>query len=433
VSNLLSALRPGPRQGVVLRLGSAQTLAWASSFYLPALLARPIGAELGLPTSALFAALSGALLISAAVSPLAGRWIDRHGGRTVLLCSSALLSAGLLTLAFCQGLVGLVMAWALLGLGMGLGLYDAAFATLVRLFDSQSRQLITGITLVGGFASTVGWPLTAWMESQWGWRGACMGWALLHVLLGAPLNASLPKVFKPASGPAGVGSGPLSAAAISPATDPDLAPQDAAAVAAAEPGPPAPIRAQAASLAPAQRRRLMGLLALIFTLMGFVSASVATHLPGILQAAGASLAVAVGLAALAGPSQVVARMLEWGALQRLNPLWTARAASMGHPLAAIVMLALGAPAALLFVVLHGLGNGLLTIVRGTLPLALFGAQGYGSRQGWIALPGRVVGALSPWLFGLALERWGVGALWLTGVSALLALALIWRLPAPESG
>ena len=195
---------------------------------------------------------------------------------------------------------------------------------------------------------------------------------------------------------------------------------------------PATVRtAQAAQTSTqASTQRALVLVTLLFVCMGFVSTSIATHLPALIQASGASLGTAVAVAALAGPSQVAARLFELGVLSRFSPLLAARLATLGHPLGAACLLVAGPVAAVPFVVLHGLGNGLLTIVRGTLPLALFGAQGYGARQGWIALPGRLVGALSPWLMGLALQRWGIGALWLTsgvGLASLAALSLL-RLP-----
>ena len=402
--------RPGrSRTRVVLVLGLAQTLAWASSFYLPALLAAPIAAELGIAVSTVYLALSGALVLSACVSPWAGRWIDRHGGRGLLMASSASFVAGLLLLAQAGTLWSLFLAWTVLGLAMGVGLYDAAFATLVRLYGREARQTITGITLIAGFASTVGWPLTAWMDHEWGWRGACLGWALLHVVLGLPLNTWLPR-----SGSASSGR-PHADSADSEVSE-------------AQTQSPTPDRSTAPD-SPAPQRQVL-LLVGIFALLGFVSGAVTIHIPGLLQAAGLSLAAAVALAALIGPSQVAARLFEFGLLRRKSPLWTAKVTCGGHPLAVLLLLAAGAPVAFLFVILHGLGNGLLTIVRGTLPLMLFGAQGYGARLGWIALPGRLVGAISPWLFGLAIERWGLAALGLTALASLCALALLLRLPEP---
>jgi len=141
--------------------------------------------------------------------------------------------------------------------------------------------------------------------------------------------------------------------------------------------------------------------------------------------------VAVAAGALIGPAQVAARVLEFSLLRRLSPLFSARLAALMHPAGAMLLLALGPVAALPFAVLHGAGNGLLTIVRGTLPLALFGAGGYGARQGWIAFPGRVLGGLSPWLFGLALERWGVRALGLSAGMCLTAFGCLVLLQSPD--
>lgn len=381
------------RHSVVIPLGIAQTLAWGSSFYLPVMLAKPMTQELGLQPSTLFAALSMALVISALISPWAGRLIDRVGGRPILLASSAAFVSALVLMSQAQGLPSLLLAWAVMGLAMGMGLYDAAFAALVRLFGSTARRSISGITLIAGFASTVGWPLTAWMEAHWGWRGACLGWAALHLLVVMPLNLSLPRI-----------------AAATTLPKPDAAGAE----------PPTSVQQ------PTRWPQLL-LLTTLFTLMGFVSTAVATHLPALLQTAGVTLATAVALAALAGPAQVASRLFELGVLSRFSPLLTARIAASGHPLGALVLLMVGPVAALPFVVIHGLGNGLLTIVRGTLPLAMFGAQGYGVRQGWIALPGRLLGALSPWLMGVAIERQGISALGWTmacGVGSLLLLMVL---------
>ena len=392
------------RQSIVVPLGVAQTLAWGSSFYLPAMLAAPMARDLGVQASTVYAALSMSLVISALISPWAGRRIDALGGRPMLLMSSALFTTALLLLSQAKGLLSLLLAWVVMGAAMGMGLYDAAFAALVRLFGPDARRSISGITLIAGFASSVGWPLTAWMEAHWGWRGACLGWAGLHLLLVMPLNLTVPRV----------------APADAQRADAPAAP--AAAAAALDSPPPAP----------SARTLQLVVLAGLFTLMGFVSTAIATHLPAILQAAGAPLAAAVALAALAGPSQVASRLFELGVLSRFSPLLTARIAASGHPLGALVLLVAGPVAALPFVVIHGLGNGLLTIVRGTLPLALFGAQGYGARQGWIALPGRLVGALSPWLMGLLLERQGVAALGWTMACGLGSLLLLMVLHLPSS-
>ncbi len=391
----LPALR-SPRH-VVLALGTAQTVAWASSFYLPTLLAAPMARDLGTTPPTVYAALSAALLFGAFVSPWAGRRIDRpggDGGRPVLLAACALFVAGLGTLALAQGLATLALAWLLLGLAMGCGLYDAAFATLAQLHGPAARRSISGITLIAGFASTVGWPLTAWMEQRWGWRGACGGWLVLHLFVALPLILSLPRAPRAEPAPEGAATAPPAAGA------------------------------SAADAAPAPDTRRLVLVVLLFTCLGFVGTSVATHLPALLMVLGLPLAGAVALAALAGPAQVAGRLLELSVLQHWPARRVALLAALGHPAAVLAATVLGTAGALPFVLLHGLGNGLVTIVRGTLPLALFGAAGYGGRQGWIALPGRVVGAASPFVLGWLLEHHGRAALALTAALALAAVAIL---------
>ncbi|HEY4067029.1 MAG TPA: MFS transporter, partial [Burkholderiaceae bacterium] len=191
-----------PHWRAVTVLGLGQTLAWASSYYLPAMLATSMARDLGVSVSTVFAAFSAALVVAAVVGPSAGRAIDAWGGRPVLMATNGVFALGLAGLALARGPVVLFAAWALLGAAMGAGLYEGAFAALVRLYGSGSRGAITGVTLFGGFASTVGWPLSSWLEAQIGWRDACLVWAALHVVVGLPLNAALPKAPAPAAEPA---------------------------------------------------------------------------------------------------------------------------------------------------------------------------------------------------------------------------------------
>jgi predicted MFS family arabinose efflux permease len=388
-----------PSTGTVVKLGLAQTLAWASSYYLAAMLATPMATELGLAPATVFAAFSAALIVSAVCGPTVGRTIDRWGGRPVLIGTSLVFAAALAGLALAQGPVSLFAAWLLLGVGMGCGLYEAAFATLVRLHGPEARASITGITLFGGFASTVGWPLSAWLEARWGWRGACATWAALHLLLGLPLNASLP-----------------SAAPHAPAP-----PRDAQA------HPPA-----AAAAAAVSTRRPALLLAGVFAATWFMSTAMAAHLPRLLHEQGLSLAAAAAMGALVGPAQVAGRLLEFGVLRHVHPLLSARLAALLHPIGVAALMLLGTPAAAVFALLHGAGNGILTIAKGTLPLALFGSAGYGQRQGLLTVPARVAQALAPWLFGLALTEWGLRALWLGVGLGGAAFAALWLLPRPPA-
>ncbi|MGQ0728352.1 MFS transporter [Acidovorax sp.] len=384
----------------VARLGTAQTLAWASSYYLPAMLAAPMARDLGVATPTVFAAFSVALIVSALLGPFAGRAIDRHGGRPVLMGTNLLFAAALAGMALAQGPVGLFAAWVLMGVAMGSGLYEAAFATLVRLYGQGARSAITGITLIAGFASTVGWPLSAWMETQWGWRGACAGWAALHLLVGVPLNGWLPRADAADKAPE-----PSTDAIAAPTTEP----------------------AVSAPLTPAHPLRTTVLLSLVFAVTWFTSTAMAAHLPRLLQASGTSLQAAVALAALVGPAQVAARLLEFGFLRRLHPLLSAQLAAAAHPVGAGLLMVLGGPAAAVFTVLHGAGNGILTIAKGTLPLVLFGPAGYGARQGLMMVPARVAQAFAPVLFGMLLDSAGAAALWLTTLLGLAALGALWLL------
>ena len=388
------------RAPVIVALGAAQTLAWASSYYLLAILAGPIAHDVGGEVPTVFAAFSTALLVAAALGPFAGRAIDRFGGRPVLMGTSLVFATGLVALGLADSTPALFLAWAILGIAMGSGLYEAAFAALVRLYGSDSRNAITGITLFAGFASTVGWPLTTLLALHVGWRGACFAWAALHLVIGLPLNWSLPRTLA------------------------DRAPTSAA----GRDGPDSSAGSVARNTRPAW------LLGIVFAVTWFVSTAMATHLPHLLQLSGMTLAGAVGIGALVGPAQVAGRLLELGVLRRLHPLLSALLASLMHPIGAACLWIFGAPVAALFAIVHGAGNGILTIANGTLPLVFFGAAGYGKRQGMLMVPSRIAQALAPWLFGLCLDRWGSGALWLSaalGCSAFLAL-LVLRRPATDA-
>ena len=277
----------------------------------------------------------------------------------------------------------LLAAWMVLGFGMGFGLYDAAFAALGRIYGADARRAITGITLIAGFASTVGWPLTAWGAADIGWRDTCFAWAAVHILVGLPMNLLLlPR-------PAGtVGA----AAAQTKQTKPDI-----------------------------RFDRGMLLLSLAFASAWIVTGAMAAHFPRLLEASGATATQAIAAGALIGPAQVAARMLEAGFLSRFHPLVSARLATITHPIGAAVLLAAGGGvAANAFALLHGSGNGVLTIARGSVPLAIFGPENYGYRLGLIGAPARISQAFAPLAFGLLIDHLGAGALWVSGALSLIA-------------
>lgn len=375
---------------LIVALGTTQTIAWASSYYLPAILAAPIARDLGLAPTYVFGALSGALVISGLLGSRVGHAIDTFGGRGLLAISNLVFAAGLLLLSFAQGAAVLIAAWMLLGLGMGMGLYEAAFATLARIYGAGARKSITGITLIAGFASTLGWPLTTWLDSEYGWRVACQVWALIHILLALPLNLLLPRAV----------------------------PQDQE----AQPGSALGQRSGRQS-----ETFAMVLLAYMFAAASFVSSGISAILPTMLVAFGASPAEALLAGALVGPAQVGARLLEAGWLGRFHPLLSARLAMLMNPIGVVALVAGGPFLAPAFTVLYGAGNGIITIARGTLPLALFGPTGFGRRVGMISLPSRMTGALAPLALGLMVEQIGSSALWisaLASISAFFALLLL---------
>jgi MFS family permease len=245
------------RNVIVAALGTTQALAWGSSYYLPAILAEPIAEGLGVSRALVFGVFSGALLLSALLGPAVGRAIDTRGGRGVLVLSNVVLAAGLVLLAFAHGVVSLAVAWAVLGVGMALGLYDSAFATLAGLYGRAARGPITGITLIAGFASTIGWPLSAFLDAILGWRGTCLTWAALHLLIGLPLNRLLiPRAAPPER-----------------TAEPEVS-------------------------TPASPRGTMTILAFVFAATWFVTGAMAAHMPRLLEIAGATSTAAIAAAAL---------------------------------------------------------------------------------------------------------------------------------------
>lgn len=384
----------------VSTIGAAQVIASAAGHYLPAVVAVPAAQALGLGSNAVFLAFSWSMVVSALAGPLAGRWVDRFGGRPVLMLSNLSFILGLLLLGSADGPWGLLWAYTAMGLGMATGQFEVAFATLVKLFGRQSRNPITGITLIAGFASFIGWTVSVYVLNGWGWRGVCGFWAGVHLLIGLPLHALVPRPVAQDTTPR------------APTDSVNDTPQRAS-PASTSPGPSA------------QNPWVTSvLLSYVFAASAFIGMGLMMHMPALLQLMGVSLALAFAVGSLVGPSQVLGRLIDFFLMRQWHPLVGTRLAALCHPVACGLLLILGAPVAALFVVLHGIGNGILIISRGTVPLAIFGTRGYGKRQGWLMLPAKLAQAAAPFLFGLALTHWGTHALWLTGGIALSVLAAL---------
>ena len=371
------------RLSIIVPLGVSQTLAWASSYYLPAILADPIARDLGIPETWFFAAFSASLVLSGLLGPRIGRRIDRVGGRQVLSGSNLLFAAGLALLGSSQSTLSMTIGWLVLGAAMGMGLYDAAFGALGRIYGETARGAITGITLIAGFASTIGWPLTAWGLETIGWRWTCYGWAVAHIVIGLPLNL----IFLPRTEA-----------------------QHLAAASSAKPRIPID--------------RSMVLLSFAFAAAWTVTSAMAAHLPRIVEALGASQAQAIFAGAMIGPAQVAGRIFEAGVLSRFHPLMSTRLACMTHPIGACVIAISGGGAAAAFALLHGAGNGILTIARGTVPLAIFGPENYAYRLGLLGAPSRICQALAPVGFALLMASLGGYVLVVSSALSLAALAAL---------
>jgi MFS family permease len=381
--------RPDPRRSprlLVPVLGIAQILAWGSSYYLLAVLARPIAADTGWSFSWIVAGLSLGLLAAGFAAPRIGHIIKAQGGRPVLIAGSLLFAIGLLIMSLAPNIVIFLLSWVIMGLGMAAGLYDPAFSTLGRLYGHGARNLITALTLFGGFASTLGWPLAAFFVACFGWRGACLCFMAIHLCVTLPLYLfAVPKEV----------SAPLSAPDITP-DRPDMK---------------------------APSRRLFALLALTTLLAAFLSTVMSVHLLTILQADGISLSTAVTFGALVGPSQVGARFIESVVGKCHHPIWTKLASVLCVALG-LGLLWLDVPLIALTLVFYGAGIGLESIARATLPLSLFGPADYAPIMGRLARPSLFAQAAAPSIGAFLIEHWSPEtALGAVVIGALLNVAL----------
>ena len=340
-------------------LGIAQIVSWGSLFYSIAVLAEPLGAELHLSRVQVFAGFSVALAISGLLSPWSGRVVDMKGGRFVL-CRGALVGAvALVVLGSADRYAAVLFGWVIAGVAMSMTLYDPAFATLAQLTGERYRRALTGLTLIAGFASTVFWPLTHALTRSYGWRGTLLIFAGLHLTIALPLIGSLvPKTGRPAQP-------------------------------AADSGRPV---AQ-----PVRTPRGQVWLATCFALASFVFSSMSAHLVGVLQLKGLSTAEAVALLSMVGPMQVTGRILEMTIGARF-PVWAVGCFAFALLAGALALLFwTQGPGALAwaFVVCYGCANGVITIVRGVLPAALFGHDHLGRLLGRLARPSFVAQAIAP--------------------------------------
>ena len=374
--------------GLVFGLGIAQIVSWGSLYYSISVLGVPMRAEIGVSEVFLFGAFTAGLLVSGALSPMVGRLIDRKGGRAVLSAGSMVGAAAMATLAAATTPAMVVVGWLLAGASMAATLYDPAFATLSQHAGERYRRAVTLLTLLGGLASTVFWPLALLLHDAWGWRTAFAVFAALHLALCLPIHG----IVVPRAAPAALG---------------------------------ARGRARPEDRSPGFASPRLPWLTLSFALVSFVVGVIAVRMVELLTGVGLTPAQAVAASTLMGPMQVVGRILEMSFLARTRAT-TVGIASMVLLIASIASLGLAAGSAALaiaFVVLYGCGNGIFTIVRGAAPAELFGPRGLGELLGHLARMPLFARALAPGAFSLVAAS-GLGQPAAMGVlAALLALGM----------
>lgn len=382
-----------PLTHAIVALGITQIIAWGTTLYALGVLGRPIALDTGWSNTLVFGGLTAGLLASGIVSMPVGRWIDRRGAREVMSVGSALVALSLVCLAHAHSPAVYLAAWVVVGVAMRLTLYDAAFAALVQLTPSRGRHAISLLTLLGGLASTVLWPTGAALEFLYGWRTTLLIYAALNAFVCLPLHwFALRRREEPALA---TGDGtPASAATLSGA-------------------PP---------LEGASRVRAMLLFSAVMSANALVNGSIVSHIVRILGSTGIDGRLAVGLASFMGVAQVLARLVDLVFGRNLHAVTLGRVTIALMPVAFAVLQLGGATwmTAAAFVLLFGAANGLATIVRGAVPLALFGPAGYGEVLGKLAVPVLITNAVAPTAFAWLEGRVGMAA----SVAVLTAITLV---------
>jgi len=381
-----------PMVSAVLALGITQITAWGTSYYCLGVLAGPISQDTGWSRGFVFLGFTVAVLAMGLVSSAVGRAVDRHGARAVMTLGTVLVSSGLFALAHVRSEGAYLAVWAFLGLGMRMCLYDAAFAALVQVAPSRGRMAISYLTLFGAFASSVFWVVGHALNEQVGWRQTLVLFALINLVICLPLHWL----------------------GLARRESPDTAAPTGGAAAAAD-GPPLEGRARSVAII---------LFALIMSLNGLVFGVISVQLVSLLEAAGLATAAAVWVASMKGVAQFGGRVVEIVFARKLRAITVGRIAVGVLPLSLLLLLAgTGSlPLIVAFTLLMGASQGVITIVRGAVPLALFGVKGYGAILGVIATPVLVVNAASPTVFAWIVERWGWGP---ARVSLLASCSAAW--------
>lgn len=388
-----------PMGTAVCTVGMSQIMSWGTTLYLLGVMGQPIATETGWSRTAVFGGLTLGLIVSGVTSTWMGRLIDRVGARLVMTAGAVLAALGLVLLSMAHDPYSYFVIWALLGLAMRMTLYDAAFAAMVQVTPAKGRRAISYLTLFGGFASTVFWPIAYWLEGSLGWRATVVVFALVNLLLVAPLNW-------------------FGLARREPAVPQPVTPE----AGAAKPAAPKHV-----ALSAGERKVAIALFMTVMSATAFVFGVIANHLPGLMTANGIALGTAVALASMKGFAQVGGRLWEILFASHLSPLTVGRISIGLMPVSFLILMASGASftIAVIFILVLGASNGLVTIVRGAVPLHLFGTEGYGAILGLLATPYLILNAVAPTAYALIIDTMGhqVGEWVLVGFSVTAVVAM----------
>ena len=389
----LPASRRLPEHSPLLAgLALTRVIGWGSIYYAPAVLASHIQQEIGVRPTGIFGGITILLVIGAVISPALGRHLDNRGTRHVMALGAIVSATGFVLLSLAQGPMSYLAIWVVIGAGHAMQLANTGNVTVAQLMGERTRRVIGLMMLVTGLASSVFWPLTAWLSAAYGWRACLLVFAAFQLAIVLPIHLAIPAYrAKPLAGPG-----------------PSVRPED-----------------ERGRVPARERRPMFWLLALSFSASGLVSWGLPLHMIGLMQSAGIGAAAAVTIASLTGPATLAARAIDAVAGERLPVEKVALAGLVLGPAACLLMAS--SPGSTLvaatFVVIFSAAMGVIAVARATLPLALFGRNGFGAMLGRLTVPQNLTFAAAPLLFALLIERLGASGTLIIS-AAIQSLAVI---------
>lgn len=372
-------------------------IGWGSTFYSPSVLVGALDREIGLNAEIVFGGITILLVTGALVAPAIGRVLDREGTRRSMCIGAVICALGLGVLSQAQGPVSYLASWFVIGLGHAMSLANTGNVTISQLMGDRTRRVIGLMMLVTGLASSVFWPLTAVLMNAFGWRMTLLVFAAMQIVIVLPVYASIPRYRH------------LPARAAKP---------EAASV------------GERGRVAPEARRAAFWLVALAFSASGLVSWGLPLHLISLFQEAGLTQAEAVWVATLSGLATLAARAIDATLGERLPAEKVALFGLLLGPILCLTLpfVTMTITAAAIFIVLFSAALGVISIARATLPLALFGRNGFASMLGKLTVPQNMTFAAAPLLFAVMVERLGASptlvisaAIQAIGFAAMFAL------------